>query len=1028
MYSLFTVSIYVFAFLIIYAQLASIEPFGIQDKKGRMGKSAVVTLALFAFLLRLVAAPYTGAHPTDMKCWSYWGHRLYTVGPWNFYADGIFADYPPGYMYILWLIGSLVGVFSPSPAATLVLYKLPAIIGDIFLAFVIYDIARKHTNQKLAAVLFFLAAFNPLTYFNSVIWGQMDSLLVLFTLMSLYALYREKYTKSAIFIVIAVLLKPQALMFAPIYLFVFISKKDIKLIGKTLLLFLGIIIVASYPFSPALQGSENIFLRLLKGLNPLWLIEKYSSTLGSYDYASVNAFNFPALLGGNWKDASTPFLFLPWKFWGFFTIAFAIAFSGILYFKIKDKSGKIFVPAYFIITFLFAFGTKMHERYIYPSVIFLLILYIFSKNRHFLWLFVCESAVNLINTEYVFRCALNNNSAPAQTYITLIALIQLGIILASFYIIYHTYLKKSNNSVKNNKTLLSLDLNEKTDGITRKDLGLIGIITILYSFIAFSNLGDKSAPQTFTEPSRESFTIELASETYIEDIAYYYGISDTYATQTLSVSYSSNGTDWTKLKQDCPLKSVFKWDFTPLNETAKYIRFTPNTAYFRLGEIALIDSTQNAAKIKFAYYDSGETLTEILDEQELVPSQSTYKNGTYFDEIYHPRSAYELLTETGYYETTHPPLGKIIISLGISLFNMTPFGWRFTGTLFGVLMLPLLYLILKKLFKNTTLSAMGTLLFASDFMHYSLTRMGTIDSYPVFFILLMYLSMYIFTQNLRYNIENKTKEKRIFLPLLVCGIATGMGIASKWIAVYAVVGIALWFFIDFFACAKILKSDSKEVKNIIAKLLPVCILCFIILPFAIYLLSYIPVARCQNKGLWEAMADSQKYMLAYHSTLISTHPYSSVWYEWPIMKTPLLAYYETFGNSFHGAITIMGNPILWWSGILAFFYSIFRGIRNKDRVVLFMVIGLLSQLLPWVFVTRCTFIYHFFASVPFMIMLIVYSAKELIKHTPKFIYLVAVFCVLCIVSFILFYPVLTGSKVSDAYVKNILNWFNCWIF
>lgn len=85
------------------------------------------------------------------------------------------------------------------------------------------------------------------------------------------------------------------------------------------------------------------------------------------------------------------------------------------------------------------------------------------------------------------------------------------------------------------------------------------------------------------------------------------------------------------------------------------------------------------------------------------------------------------------YEISHPPLGKLIIGLGIRMFGMTPFGWRFMGTLFGVGMLPLLYLFLKNLFGKTFVAACGTILFAADFMHLTQTRIATIDTYAVFF-------------------------------------------------------------------------------------------------------------------------------------------------------------------------------------------------------------------------------------------------------------------------------------------------------
>jgi len=50
-----------------------------------------------------------------------------------------------------------------------------------------------------------------------------------------------------------------------------------------------------------------------------------------------------------------------------------------------------------------------------------------------------------------------------------------------------------------------------------------------------------------------------------------------------------------------------------------------------------------------------------------VPETITYKNGTYFDEIYHARTAYENVVNVYPYEISHPPLGKLILSLGMKL-------------------------------------------------------------------------------------------------------------------------------------------------------------------------------------------------------------------------------------------------------------------------------------------------------------------------------------------------------------------------
>lgn len=146
-----------------------------------------------------------------------------------------------------------------------------------------------------------------------------------------------------------------------------------------------------------------------------------------------------------------------------------------------------------------------------------------------------------------------------------------------------------------------------------------------------------------------------------------------------------------------------------------------------------------------------------------MPASSTYFNSSYFDEIYHARTAYEHLRGVYPYEVSHPPLGKEILALGIALFGMTPFGWRCMGALFGVVMLPLMWDLLRRMFRDDRVALCGTALLAFDFMHLTQTRIATIDSFATLFILLMYLFLY------RYFAEGKLRH------LAACGIAFGRG-------------------------------------------------------------------------------------------------------------------------------------------------------------------------------------------------------------------------------------------------------------
>lgn len=91
-------------------------------------------------------------------------------------------------------------------------------------------------------------------------------------------------------------------------------------------------------------------------------------------------------------------------------------------------------------------------------------------------------------------------------------------------------------------------------------------------------------------------------------------------------------------------------------------------------------------------------------------------------------------------------------------------------------------------------------------------------------------------------------------------------------------------------------------------------------------------------------------------------------------------------------------------------------------------IAFFSQYVPWMLVPRETFIYHYFAMVPFMILGIVYIMKLLDSKFPEARYVQYVYVAVALLLFIAFYPVLSGMQVSGDYVKDMLRWFPTWVF
>ncbi len=275
-----------------------------------------------------------------------------------------------------------------------------------------------------------------------------------------------------------------------------------------------------------------------------------------------------------------------------------------------------------------------------------------------------------------------------------------------------------------------------------------------------------------------------------------------------------------------------------------------------------------------------------------VPAKSTWYNSTYFDEIYHARTAQEHIQGVYPYEVTHPPLGKLILGIGIRLFGMTPFGWRFMGTLFGVGMLPILYVFLKNLFGKTPTAACGTILFAVDFMHLTQTRIATIDTYGVFFILCMYFFLY------RYlTLPAGTSFRQGALPLFLSGLMWGLGAASKWTVIYAAVGLAVLYFMGFYQKLRDWPEEQRGERAVwCVKTLAFSVLCFVVIPLCIYCAAYLPYAMAKGdtslKGLLSTVWNNQKYMLHYHEGVNQSHPYSSRWYQWIVDGRPILYYMD----------------------------------------------------------------------------------------------------------------------------------------
>ncbi len=570
---------------------------------------------------------------------------------------------------------------------------------------------------------------------------------------------------------------------------------------------------------------------------------------------------------------------------------------------------------------------------------------------------------------------------------------------------------------------------------TRLDWLLMGGLTVVYAVIAFIGLGDTTAPQTFLRFQGDGnyAQVELRQPQTVTGVRYWSGL----VTADYLLQFSADGEDWViQAKEDGTsgmtqqYTQLFRWNDAVLNADngpVRYVRIVAGAEQY-LGEVVIYG--QDGTPIPAEELIVPEDCQALFDEQDTVPAAYSFMNGTYFDEIYHARTALEMIENIWPYEITHPPLGKAIIGLGIRLFGMTPFGWRFMGTLCGVLMLPLLYLLLKRMFGYAVVAGAGSAVFAFDFMHFVQTRIATIDVYAVFFTILMYLFMYFWLT------EPEERPRRRLLWLALSGASFGLGAASKWVCIYAGAGLAV-----IWAVYWIVRFVREKKAALDAFLLNVgwCLLLFVAVPCLIYYVSYWSYAPSQGiDGPWrlfrkeylQLVLDNQSYMWNYHSDLVATHPYSSWWYQWLADVRPILYYLSSeAGGTWSTRFGAFNNPLVSWGGLAAVAGMGWLAVRDRDERAVFILIGYLANLLPWVLVTRLTFAYHYFPCTVFLVLAIAYIFADLRRHDENWAGAIGSFTGLAVLLFGIFYPVLAGVPYTGAYGQVFLKWFkDTWPF
>lgn len=364
----------------------------------------------------------------------------------------------------------------------------------------------------------------------------------------------------------------------------------------------------------------------------------------------------------------------------------------------------------------------------------------------------------------------------------------------------------------------------------------------------------------------------------------------------------------------------------------------------------------------------------------------------YFDEVYHAFTAKVMMSadrakawewwntppEGFAYEWTHPPLAKLGMVVGMSIFGENSFGWRVPGAILGTASVLLVYLLSRQIFKDEILGLFASGIFSLDGLPLVMSRIGMNDSYILFFVL---LSIYLFL-----------KEKDFS-----SAVSFGLALASKWSAIWAIpILFVLW------------TKRKNKFKPSIAW--------FLLLPFTVYLLSYLPMfITGHSLATWWGM---QEQMWWYHTGLRATHSYSSPWWSWPFLIRPVYLYTTDEIAGMVSRIYLMGNPFVFWFGVASIISSAIYTYIEKNKNLGLIVFSYLIFFVPWAASPRIMFLYHYLPSIPFLSIAIAY----ILRRIPKLAYwIIPIF----FLTFIYFYPHWIGLNVPLALDKSYY-WIPSW--
>jgi len=380
-----------------------------------------------------------------------------------------------------------------------------------------------------------------------------------------------------------------------------------------------------------------------------------------------------------------------------------------------------------------------------------------------------------------------------------------------------------------------------------------------------------------------------------------------------------------------------------------------------------------------------------------------------FDEVYHAKTALEYLEGRPPTEWVHPPTAKLLIAIGVWRFGYNAWAWRLLPALAGIALAPVFFFLAKAVLEKERAALIASLLLLCDGVYLVQSRTAMTNIFAVLFQVSAAL----------FILKAARSEGPPLLLMTLAGCTLGLAFSTRWTSLWAGGFLGIVFLVVRF---KHLRAQGPARWSLEAALL---VFAFILVPSAIYTLSYVPWMR-QGHSFSE-MVRWQADVWHYHASLRANHPYFSRWYTWPLLYRPTWYYYKSEPGFARGIIAL-GNPALWWASVPVTVWALVSGAKARDPRRLFSGAGFLALYLPWGVSPRTlNYSHYLFEAIPYACLSLgILLDREWDSEWAA--PLARGYLVLTAFLFLFFFPMLTALPVREGlFQRHLWTWFPTWI-